>query len=87
MLEIVRSRRATTANENRTVGATVDPDEVLDACGVMALLGLGRNAIYAARARNEIPHRRIGKVLRFRRSAVMQWLDSCGRSRSAQEGQ
>lgn len=66
---------------------TVSADEVLDARGVMELLGLGRNAIYAACARNEIPHRRIGKILRFRRSAVMQWLDSCGRSRSAQEGQ
>ena len=64
-----------------------DTDEVLDARGVMTLLGLGRNAIYAACARNEIPHRRIGKVLRFRKSAVMRWLDSCGRSRSAQEGQ
>jgi excisionase family DNA binding protein len=69
----------------RDVGG--DSDEVLDAGGVMALLGVGRNAIYAACARNEIPHRRIGKALRFRKSAVMRWLDSCGRSRSAQEGQ
>ena len=79
---------ATPANNNRTCSGTAcDADDVLDARGVMALLHLGRNAIYAACARNEIPHRRIGKVLRFRRSAVMQWLDSCGRSRSAQEGQ
>ena len=86
MFEFVRSRRVAVTNDNRTVGANMN-DAVLDARGVMTILGLGRTAIYAACARNEIPHRRIGKVLRFRRSAVMQWLDSCGRSRSAQEGQ
>jgi excisionase family DNA binding protein len=49
----------------------------------MALLKIGRNAVYDACARNEIPHRRIGKLLRFRKSAIMRWLDSCGRSQIA----
>jgi excisionase family DNA binding protein len=61
-------------------------NDVLDVRGVARLLGTGRDAVYASVARNEIPHRRIGKHLRFSRTAVMRWLDSCG-SKGAQKGQ
>lgn len=64
---------------------TDEADDVLDARGAMALLKLGRTALYDACARNEIPHRRIGKLLRFRRSAIMRWLDPCGQQ-VAREG-
>jgi hypothetical protein len=48
--------------------------DVLDARGAMALLRLGRNALYEACARNEVPHRRIGKLLRFSRVALLEHL-------------
>jgi excisionase family DNA binding protein len=50
-------------------------EDVLDVRGAMKLLKLGRNAVYDACARNEIPHRRVGaKLLRFSRAALLTWL-------------
>ncbi len=76
-------------------------DDVLDVPAVMAMLKLGRNAVYDACGRHEIPHRRIGKLLRFSRRAILEWLadpalrnghdvrgsSTCGRSQSAPKGQ
>jgi excisionase family DNA binding protein len=60
-------------------------DDVLDVRGAMALLKVGRDAIYAGCARQEIPHRKIGRTLRFSRNALVRWLDSCGQQ-GAQKG-
>ena len=49
--------------------------DVLDVPGAMDLLRLGRNAVYRLCATNEIPHRRVGKQLRFSRSALLRWLE------------
>ncbi len=49
--------------------------EVLTVDQVADLLGLGRNTVYEAANRGEIPHRRVGRRLIFSRSAVMQWLN------------
>ena len=51
-------------------------DDVLTVDGVAALLKLGRNGVYEAVGRNEIPHRRIGKQIRFSRRGIMRWLES-----------
>ncbi len=48
--------------------------DVLTVEQVAELLGLGRNTVYDAAARNEIPHRRVGRRLLFSRSAVLEWL-------------
>ena len=48
--------------------------EVLSVEQVAELLGLGRNTVYDAAGRGEIPHRRVGRRLIFSRSAVMEWL-------------
>lgn len=61
-----RTAAAPIANDNS--------DDVLTVRQVVDLLHLGRSTIYYACARGEIPHRRIGKLLRFSRAAVMQWL-------------
>ena len=61
-----------------------DPD-VLDVRGAMALLRVGRDSIYEGCARGTIPHRRIGRVIRFSREALMRWLAACGPS-GAQNG-
>ncbi len=58
--------------------------DVLDVPQVASLLSVGRNTIYGLVARNEIPHRRLGKAIRFSRAAVMSWLSSWS-SRDAKE--
>jgi excisionase family DNA binding protein len=59
--------------------------EVVDVAVVAQLLRVGRNTVYALVARNEIPHRRLGKQIRFHRAAVMRWLASWS-SQGAKEG-
>lgn len=49
-------------------------DSALDVEDVAALLRVGRNTVYSLVAKNQIPHRRLGKQIRFSRAAVMQWL-------------
>ncbi|CAN5913055.1 hypothetical protein BH11MYX3_BH11MYX3_29250 [soil metagenome] len=53
-----------------------DANDVLDVPQVASLLCVGRNMIYTLVARNKIPHRRLGKSIRFSRAAVMQWLST-----------
>jgi len=53
-------------------------DDVLDVDGCAQLLRVGRNHVYTLAARNQIPHRRVGRFLRFSREAIMRWLSSCG---------
>jgi len=50
--------------------------EILNADEVALLLGVGRNSVYEAAGRGEIPHRRLGKRLLFSRAAVLEWV-SC----------
>jgi excisionase family DNA binding protein len=54
-------------------------------CDVMTVeeaavfLRIGRNALYDAIGRGDVPHRRIGKTIRLSRLALVQWLGrSCG---------
>jgi len=63
-----------------------DVRDVLDVPQVAALLAVGRNTIYTLVAKNQIPHRRLGKAIRFSRAAVMSWLSSWS-SRDAKERQ
>lgn len=62
----------------------LDERDVLDVPQVASLLGVGRNTIYALVAKNQIPHRRLGKAIRFSRAGVMSWLASWS-SRIAEE--
>jgi excisionase family DNA binding protein len=55
------------------VVAMTDPD-VLTTREARELLRIGRDALYAACAENRIPHRRIGRVIRFSKDALMRWL-------------
>jgi excisionase family DNA binding protein len=52
-------------------------DDVLDVGGVVRMLHVGRNKVYELVGRNEIPHRRLGKQIRFSRAAIVRWLDPC----------
>src|SRR6185436_19473686 len=61
-------------------------DDVIDVIGVARMLHVGRNKVYEMVARNEIPHRRFGRSIRFSRTAIMRWLNSWS-PRIAKEGQ
>ena len=77
-----RSRGAATAGAE----TSAPDDDVLDVRGVVRMLRVGRNKVYEMVARNEIPHRRFGRGIRFSRTAIMRWLDSWS-PRIAKEGQ
>lgn len=49
--------------------------EVLNVDEVAELLRVGRNTVYEAANRGEIPHRRVGRRLIFSRTAVMEWIN------------
>ncbi len=76
------------ANERELVTPPVCPanDNVLDVEQAARLLRVGRNTIYELVGRNEIPHRRLGKQIRFSRDALMSWLGSWS-SQGAKERQ
>lgn len=44
-----------------------------------ALLRIGRNQLYNAIGRGDVPHRRIGKSIRLSRAALVRWLEGEGR--------
>ena len=50
-------------------------EDIMNASEVALFLGLGRNSVYDAVGRGEIPHRRVGRRLIFSRSALVAWLD------------
>lgn len=61
-------------------------DDVLTVDDVATLLKVGRNVVYEAVGRGEVPHRRVGKQIRFSRRAIMRWLRSWS-SQDAREEQ
>jgi excisionase family DNA binding protein len=50
-------------------------NEVLTADEVAALLRMKRSWVYAAARSGELPHVRLGRAVRFRRSAIDAYLD------------
>lgn len=53
--------------------------DVLTVEEAAVFLRIGRNALYDAIGRGDVPHRRIGKTIRLSRTALVQWLGrSCG---------
>ena len=79
----------TRASEGQPVIVARQPsldDDVLDVTEVARLMRVGRNKVYELVGRNEIPHRRLGKQIRFSRAAIMRWLNSWS-TQGAKEGQ
>ncbi len=60
------------ADANGTTGNLAAGDDVLDVDDATRLLRIGRNTIYGLVGRNAIPHRRLGKQIRFSRAAIMR---------------
>lgn len=55
---------------------TDDDGNVMTVDDVAAMLKIGRAAVYESVSRDEIPHRRVGKQIRFSRQGIMRWLAS-----------
>ena len=60
----------------QSISVAIADEDVLDVTAVGRLLRVGRNTIYELVGRNAIPHRRLGKKIRFSRVALMAWLGS-----------
>lgn len=82
----VTSERQLASPSIRPANDEQPAEPVLDLEDVARLLRVGRNTIYDLVGRNEIPHRRLGKQIRFSREALMSWLGSWS-SQGAKEGQ
>jgi excisionase family DNA binding protein len=64
------------------VGATSRPEHdepLLTAAEVASVLRVTQDWVYAASRRDGLPHVRLGRYVRFRRSAIEQWLDEVQR--------
>jgi excisionase family DNA binding protein len=81
-----RSGIATSSGELQLTVPADDPTpadepngDVLTVDEVAVFFRIGRNALYDAIGRGDVPHRRIGKTIRLSRSALVRWLGrSCG---------
>lgn len=51
-------------------------DEVMTADEVASFLGVDRTTVYEAATRNEIPHKRLGRRVLFRRDTITEWFKS-----------
>jgi excisionase family DNA binding protein len=73
----VRALKSRTMNDKPT-------DEIGGLDLAVNITGLARRTIYKLTHRREIPHRRVGGRLYFRRSELEQWIDA-GRRRTVAE--
>ena len=58
------------SNDEQPAGEILDVDEAA------VLLRISKDTVYAEVARNRIPHRKLGKLIRFSRTALVRWLDA-----------
>lgn len=61
-------------SEPALVADLIAPAEVMTAEEAAGFLRIGKNQLYEAAGRGEIPCQRIGRTLRFSRTALVKWL-------------
>lgn len=54
--------------------AVAHDEDVLNVVEAAKFLRVGKDQLYEAIGRLEVPHRRIGKTIRLSRSALVKWL-------------
>jgi excisionase family DNA binding protein len=69
-----RSRASSSPDGDPEAEPTIDQREVLNAKQVAKLLGVHLSTVYEAANLGRIPHRRLGRLLLFERSAVLDWV-------------
>jgi len=52
------------------------PDDILTVDQLAVYLGIGKQRVYEAVSRNTVPYFKVGKSLRFRKSAIDKWIES-----------
>ena len=60
-----------------------DDDKLLTAGEVADLIRVTRAWVYAETRRNAIPHLRLGRYVRYRRSAIEKWMQAVERGPGA----
>ena len=68
--EVVSALRPLLAARKGEEDAILTPDQLAD------LLGVTKGWVYEQAALKAIPYHKLGKYLRFRRSAIDRWIDS-----------
>lgn len=53
-----------------------DPDTLLTFAEGRALLRIGRRLAWSLVNRGELPHLRVGRLIRFRRSTLLEWVEA-----------
>ena len=73
---VVANDQASPAPPDRGAATVIggEGDDVLTVEDAAELLKLGRNQLYEAIGRGDVPHRRIGRIIRLSRAALMRWL-------------
>lgn len=61
---------------NNTAPPTADPDRLLNFREGCAFLKIGSRLGWSLCNRGDLPHLRIGRLIRFRRSALIAWAES-----------
>lgn len=86
--EEITARLDALAVDVRALKARTMNDKPVDEIGgldlAVGITGLARRTIYKLTHRREIPHRRVGGRLYFRRAELEQWIDA-GRRKTAAE--
>lgn len=59
--------------EDKAPDAEADPDRPMTVAEAAAWLGIGRNQVYGAISRGELPHLRIGRTIRLFKSAIVRY--------------
>lgn len=75
-----RARQAAQPPQKPSPKDALAPEEkttLLDACQVADLLGVSRRWVMARTRAGEIPALRFGKVFRYRKSAIEEWMEAC----------
>jgi excisionase family DNA binding protein len=80
------SRRANRQSSSDGAGIACPRDsDVMTVEEEAAFLRIGRNALYDAIGRGEVPHRRLGKTIRLSRAGLMRWSEGSYGAASARE--
>ena len=76
-------RRALTTMSEERLLSNDDRDKLLTADDVADLMRVTRAWVYAETRRNALPHLRLGRYVRYRRSAIEAWMRTIERGPDA----
>lgn len=63
---------------NQANGSAPSQDRIMNVNEAVEFLGIEKHILYAKCANGEIPSFRVGKLYKFKRSELIQWMDAQG---------